>query len=125
MTVDITNSKSFPVYLKVVLLKVKSGNAILIPAYAILDNGSQSTLIREDFSRQLVLKGKANKVNINSINNKVEKFKVSLYSLLVHDKRQKQSFDLKLIFSVPKRLFNSSSQVPMKDTVYNKRHKTS
>lgn len=94
MTVDITNSKSFPVYLKVVLLKVKSGNAILIPAYAILDNGSQSTLIREDFSRQLVLKGKANKVNINSINNKVEKFKVSLYSLLVHDKRQKQSFDL-------------------------------
>ena len=125
MTVDITNSKSFPVYLKVVLLKVKSGNAILIPAYAILDNGSQSTLIREDFSRQLVLKGKANKVNINSINNKAEKFKVSLYSLLVHDKHQKQSFDLKLIFSVPKRLFNSSSQVPMKDTVYNKRHKTS
>lgn len=119
MTVDITNSKSFPVYLKVVLLKVKSGYAILIPAYAILDNGSQSTLIREDFSRQLVLKGKANKVNINSINNKVEKFKVSLYSLLVHDKRQKQPFDLKLIFSVPKRLFNSSSQV------YNKRHKTS
>lgn len=119
MTVDITNSKSFPVYLKVVLLKVKSGYAILIPAYTILDNGSQSTLIREDFSRQLVLKGKANKVNINSINNKVEKFKVSLYSLLVHDKPQKQPFDLKLIFSVPKRLFNRSSQV------YNKRHKTS
>ena len=76
-------------------MKVKSGNGIVIPTYALLGSESQSKLIREDFAGQLNLKGKGIATNISSIKDKREELKVNQYSLTVSAKYQEQSFGIK------------------------------
>ena len=76
-------------------MKVKSGNGIVIPTYALLGSESQSKLITEDFAGQLNLKGKGITTNISSIKDKREELKVNQCSLTVSAKYQEQSFGIK------------------------------
>lgn len=103
-----TNIQSIAVYLQVVQMKVKSGNWIVIPTYALLGSWSQSTLIKEDFLWQLNLKEESTTINIISIKDKGEEVKVYVnqYSLRVSGKCQIQPFDIKTAFYLPKHLFN-------------------
>ena len=80
-----------------------------ISNYALLDNGSQSTPIREDFSKLLKLSGSSRTVNINSIKDKPENVKVKETSLKIYDMDHKNEVEVEA-YTLPKRMFSISSQ---------------
>ena len=59
-----------------VLVKVIKNDGETISTFTLLDNGSQSTLIREDFAKQLKLKGYSRAISISSIADEQESVKV-------------------------------------------------
>ena len=105
-----TGSSYHPVYLQILEVKIKSGNGNMIPTYALLDNGSQSSLIREDFARSLNIKGANVTVNISSIKDKGEEIKVKEFALTVSNSKEDQEYTIQPVFSVAKQLFNMPSQ---------------
>ena len=80
-----------------------------ISTFALLDNGSQSTLIREDFVKQLKLKGCSRTINISSIKDDLESVKVKEISLKIYDIDHKNEGEVEA-YTLPKRMFNMPSQ---------------
>ena len=105
-----TGSSYHPVYLQILEVKIKSGNGNMVPTYALLDNGSQSSLIREDFARSLNIKGANVTVNISSIKDKGEEIKLKECALTVSNSKEDQEYTTQPVFSVAKQLFNMASQ---------------
>ena len=105
-----TGSSYHPEYLQILEVKIKSGNGNMAPTYALLDNGSQSSPIREDFARSLNIKGANVTVNISSIKDKGEEIKVKEFALTVSNSKKDQEYTIQPVFSVAKQLFNMSSQ---------------
>ena len=97
-----TGSSYHPVYLQILEVKIKSGNGNIVPTYALLDNGSQSSLIREDFARSLNIKGANVTVNISSIKDKGEEIKVKEFALTVSNSKEDQEYTTQPVFSVAK-----------------------
>ena len=59
--------------------------------YALLDNGSQSTLIRDDFAQGLKLKGYQKTISISSAIDEVEEVKVKEVSLRIQDMKEENN----------------------------------
>ena len=55
------------VYLWIVPVKLTTPNGQSFSTHALLDNGSQSTLLREDVAKKLQLHGRHNSVNVGTI----------------------------------------------------------
>ena len=72
-------------FLQIVPVKVMKNNGETIITSALLDNGSQSTLIREDFAKQLKLKRNFRTRNISSIKDELESVKVKEINLKIYD----------------------------------------
>ena len=71
-------------------LKVKTTDTRTTKIYALLDNGSQSTLVREDFAETLKLKGHKKTIPISSAINKVQEVKVKEVALKIQDLREEK-----------------------------------
>ena len=68
-----TSKVSESVFLQIVPVKVMKNDGETIRTFALLDNGSQNNLIREDFAKQLKLKGYSRIINISSIKDELKK----------------------------------------------------
>ena len=65
-----------------------------ISTFTLLNNGNQSTLIREDFAKQLKLKEHSRTINISSIKDESESVKVKEISLKIHDMDHKNEVEV-------------------------------
>ena len=68
-----TSKVSESVFLQIVLVKVMKNDGETIRTFALLDNGSQNNFIREDFAKQLKLKGYSRTINISSIKDELKR----------------------------------------------------
>ena len=75
----------------------------------LLDNGSQSSFIREDFAKQLKLKGYSRKINISSIKDELKIVKVKEISLKIYDMDHKNDVKVEA-YTLSKRMFSMPSQ---------------
>ena len=80
-----------------------------ISTFAILDDGSQSTFIREDFAKQLKLKGYSRTINISNINDEPESVKVKEINLKIYGMDHKNEVGVEA-YTLPRRKFNMLSQ---------------
>eukprot|EP00794_Sanderia_malayensis_P012548 gene12548-13835_t len=71
-TVGITKTQSQRVYLQIVKLKVESSDGQRLQTHALLDIGSQATLITKEFAEKLKLTGPSETVYIGSIKDEGE-----------------------------------------------------
>ena len=76
-----------------------------ISTFALLDNSSQRTLIREDLAKQLKRKGYSRTINISSIKDELESVKVKEISLKIYDVDHKNEVEVGA-YTLPKRMFN-------------------
>ena len=68
-------------------------NSQTISIFTLLYNSSQSTLIREDFVKQMKLKEYSSTINISSINDEPESVKVKEISLNIYDMDHKNEVE--------------------------------
>ena len=104
-----TSKVSQRVFLQIVPVKVMKNDGKTISTFALLDNGSQSTLTREDFAKQLKLKAYSRTINISSIEDELESAKVKEISLKIYDMDHKNEVEVEA-YTLPKRMFNMPSQ---------------
>ena len=98
------------IFLQIVPVKVKASNGSFLSTYALLDTGSESTLIHADFARKLKLKGKAKRVIISSIKDSGENINVQEVEIQVIDNNNTSSFVIKEALAIEKEKFNMPSQ---------------
>ena len=106
-----TSKVSERVFLLIVLVKVMKNVGETISTFVFLDNGSQNTLIREYFVKQMKLKGYFRTINISSIKDELESVKVKEISLKIYDMDPKNEVEVKT-YILPKGMFNTPSQSP-------------
>ena len=104
-----TNKVSERVFLQIVRLKVMKNDVETISTFALLDNGSQSTLTREDFAKQLKLKGYSRTIKISSIKDEPESVTIKEISLKIYDMDRKNEVEVEA-YTLPKKMFNMPSQ---------------
>ena len=97
------------VFIQIVPVKVMKNDGETISTFAILDNGSQSTFIREDFAKQLKLKGYSRTINISNINDEPESVKVKEINLKIYGMDHKNEVGVEA-YTLPRRKFNMLSQ---------------
>ena len=78
-----TKELSKRVLMEILLVKVKTIDGRTKKTYALLDNGSQSTLIRDEFAQGLKLKGYKKAISISSVIDELEEVKVKEVSLTI------------------------------------------
>ena len=98
------------VYLSVVPVRLKGLNSSSITTYALLDTGSQSTLMRSDIANKLQLKKKDRNITITTINDAGSKTKVKETSLRVENKDNGKGVDIEHCYIVPKTSFHMPKQ---------------
>ena len=81
-------------FLQIVPVKVKPKGGRFISTYALLDSGSESTLVQEDFLKRLDLEGKTKLVNISSIRDAGETIRVKEVKLQIVDHGNTSIFTL-------------------------------
>ena len=108
-------SKGFLV--QILPLKVKTIDGRTTTPYALLDNGSQSTFIRDDFAEGLKLKGYKKIISISSVIDEVEKVKVKEAFLRIQDMKEENELHISALTS--KNMFNMSAQPILEKTRIN------
>ena len=98
------------IFLQIVPVRVKSSNGMFFQTYALLDNGSESTLIRADFARKLKLNGKKRSINVSSIKDTGETVRVHEVAIEVRDDNNTSSFVIKEALAIEKDKFHMPSQ---------------
>ena len=97
-------------YLQIVPVMLHSPGGKSCSTYALLDSGSQSTLLREDVAKQLNLKGKKSNVNITTIKDKSERLTLQEVSLNVSSRNNEHSLSIESAYVVPPNKFNMPAQ---------------
>ena len=106
LTLTHTKVNDSYVYLQVVPVQVKSKHGTNKATYALIDGGSQATLIREDFAKELGMVGEPTNINLSTIKDKgesIDLFKVELEFSPVTDNDKK--FVNKNVLTIPKYKF--------------------
>ena len=80
------------IYLQIVPIKVRATHGEYISTYALLDTGSERTLIRSDFAKRLNLRKNSKIVNISSIKDSGELINVDEVKLYVMDGKNTSTF---------------------------------
>ena len=73
--------------------------------YALLDNGSQSTLIRSDFVKGSALKGYKKTISISSAIDEVEEVRVEEVSLRIQDVKEENELHISAL-TLPKTIIS-------------------
>ncbi|XP_066919295.1 uncharacterized protein [Clytia hemisphaerica] len=98
------------VYLSVVPVKLQGLDSSSITTYALLDTGSQSTLVRDDVAKKLKLKKKDKKITITTINDIGTKTKVKETSMRVENRDDGIGVNIDHCYIVPKSSFHMPKQ---------------
>ena len=96
----ITKETSKRVLMQILPVKVKTIDG-RTTTYALLDNGSQSTLIRSDFVKGSALKGYKKTISISSAIDEVEEVKVEEVSLRIQDVKEENELHISAL-TLPK-----------------------
>ena len=96
----ITKETSKRVLMQILPVKVKTIDG-RTTTYALLDNGSQSTLIRSDFVKGSKLKGYKKTISISSAIDEVEEVKVEEVSLRIQDVKEENELHISAL-TLPK-----------------------
>ena len=105
------NSARHKVYLQVVPVKIITPNGNFAKTYAMLDGGSQSTLIRQDFAESIGLFGLPVNLSIGTITQKGEGMKASQVSFQITSASFKGDiFSVDSAYVIPKTKFHTPSQ---------------
>ena len=99
--------------MQILPLKVKTIDGRTTTTYALLDNDSQSTLIRDDFAQGLNLKGCKKTISISSVIDEVEEVKVKEVSLRIQDMKKENELHMSAL-TLPKNMFNMPAQSILK-----------
>ncbi|XP_066928372.1 uncharacterized protein [Clytia hemisphaerica] len=102
--------QSGTVYLSVVPVKLQGLDSSSITTYALLDTGSQSTLVRNDVAKKLKLKKKDKKITITTINDIGTKTKVKETSMRVENRDDGIGVNIDHCYIVPKSSFHMPKQ---------------
>ena len=105
----LTKEPSKRVLMQILLVKVKTTDGRTTRTYALLDSGSQSPLIRNDFAQGLKLKGYKKTVSISSVIDEVEEVKVKEVSLRIQDIKEENELHISALI-LPKNMFNMPAQ---------------
>ena len=100
----ITKETSKRVLMQILPVKVKTIDG-RTTTYALLDNGSQSTLIRSDFVKGSVLKGYKKTISISSAIDEVEEVKVEEVSLRIQDVKEENELHISAL-TLPKTIIS-------------------
>ena len=110
ITVGMATHKSNEVFLQIVPVLIYSSTGKREKTYALLDTGSQSTLIREDFAAELKLNGTKTKIKMSSIKDQGETITVHAIDLKISSLANNKVFEAKGAFVIPMEKFNMPSQ---------------
>ena len=105
----LTKEPSKRFLMQILPVKVKTTDGRTTRTYALLDSGSQSPLIRDDFAQGLKLKGYKKTVSISSVIDEVEEVKVKEVSLRIQDIKQENKLHISALI-LPKNMFNMPAQ---------------
>ena len=105
-----TSESNATVFLSVVPVKLHGLDSSSTTTYALLDSGSQSTLIRADVASKLKLKKKERRVTITTINDSGSKRKAKETSLRVENREDGTGVDINHCYIVPKSSFYMPKQ---------------
>ena len=100
----ITKETSKRVLMQILPVKVKTIDGRTM-TYALLDNGSQSTLIRSDFVKGSALKGYKKTISISSAIDEVEEVKVEEVSLRIQDVKEENELHISAL-TLPKTIIS-------------------
>ena len=98
------------VYLQIVPVQIADANGKMVKTYALLDTGSQSTLVRDDLAVQLQLKGVKKNIKMSIIKDNRENIKVQEVDLNISSTTCNNEFETKQAFVIPKEKFNIPCQ---------------
>ena len=99
--------------MQILPLKVKTIDGRATTTYALLDNDSQRTLIRDDFAQGLKLKGCKKTISISSVIDEAEEVKVKEVSLRIQDMKIENELHMSAL-TLPKNMFNVTAQSILK-----------
>ena len=100
-------------FLQIAPVKVKSKGGRFISTFALLDSGSESTLVRAEFLKRLDLEGKTKLANISSIKDTGETIRVKTIKPQIVDPGNTSIFHIGGALSTEKEKFNMPSQHPL------------
>ena len=103
-------SNSQRVFLQIVEVEVQSKNGGRLKTHALLDSGSQATLVKEDFAKRLALTGTKQAVHVGSIKEEGEPLQVERVSFSISSTDRKCTFDVSNAYVMPRSKFNTPSQ---------------
>ena len=103
-------SNSQQVFLQIVEVEVQTKNGGRLKTHALLDNGSQATLVKEDLAKRLALTGAKQAVHVGSIKDKGEPLQVERVSFSISSTDRKCTFDVNNAYVMPRSKFNTPSQ---------------
>ena len=98
------------VYLSIVPVKLQGLDSSSITTYALLDTGSQRTLVRDDVAKKLKLKKQDKRITITTINDSGTKTKVKETSMRVENKEDGIGVNIDHCYIVPKSSFHMPKQ---------------
>ena len=106
-------------FLQVVPVLLQSPNAEDILTYALLDDGSQRTLLRDDIARRLKLPGKPQSLNITTVIEKAGKpIPSKEATLTVFSKNKDFKLEIESVSVVPAERFNMPNRPRLEDSDY-------
>ena len=95
--------------MQVLPVKVKTIDGRTTTIYELLENGSQSTLIKDDFAKGLKLRGYKKTISISSVIDEYEEVKVKEVSLRIQDIKEENELYISAL-TLPKNMFNMPPQ---------------
>ena len=104
-----TKEPSKRILLQILPVKVKTIDERTTKTYALLNNDSQNTLIRDDFAKGLKLKSYKKTISISSVTDEVEEVKLKEVSLRIQDMKEENELHISPI-TLPKNMFNMPAQ---------------
>ena len=100
-------SKEF--LMQILPIKLKTIDGKTTNTYALLDNGSQSTFIKDDFTQGLKLRGYKKTASTSCVIDEVEEVKVKEVILRIHDMNEENKLHISAL-TLPKNMFNIPAQ---------------
>ena len=96
--------------MQIVPVKVHGKGNGTFDTYALLDSGSQSTLIRDDDAKRLGLKGKRKFVHIATVKDQAESIQVEEFGVKVSSRDGEYHVDIDSVYATPAKKFNMPSR---------------
>ena len=107
------------IFLQIVPVTLKSPAGLSCSTYALLDNGSQSTLLREEVARELGLKGDVVPIEVKTVKDDVEELDAEEVSITISSNDGKNIFTVESAFVIQSAKFHMPARPRLKRCVDN------